>query len=217
MKTLFALDERGRIVSTLEPDARPGPLFILIRGASSCAWAMRADVDDALAAELDRLAAEEPPTTDFQAAPANADRYLSLLRGQVGFGPAFTFPETIVEPTDIVRIDDLQLLERNFRGWNAGEIPERSPILAIMGGGYPVSVCFCARITDIAAEAGLETAEAFRGRGYAPRVTAAWAVAIRASGRTPLYSTSWNNTASLAVARKLNLIPYASDWSIGEA
>jgi len=37
---------------------------------------------------------------------------------------------------------------------------------------------------------------------------------MRASGRSPLYSTSWTNTASLAVADKLGLVAYASDWSI---
>ncbi|MGO9606910.1 MAG: GNAT family N-acetyltransferase [Candidatus Binataceae bacterium] len=86
-----------------------------------------------------------------------------------------------------------------------------------MDGGYPVSVCFCAnRNSDPAIEAGVETAAAFRGRGFAPRVTAAWACAIRASGRIPLYTTDWSNTASRAVARKLGLIQYASDWSLRE-
>jgi hypothetical protein len=37
---------------------------------------------------------------------------------------------------------------------------------------------------------------------------------MRASGRIPLYSTSWTNTASLAVARKLGLVAYANTWSI---
>jgi hypothetical protein len=113
-----------------------------------------------------------------------------------------------------VPVDSLQLLERNFRGWTAAEIPERSPIMAVIEGAYPVSVCFCARSAETAAEAGLETASAFRGRGFASRVTAAWAIAIRASGRIPLYSTSWNNAASLAVARKLRLDQYASEWSL---
>ncbi len=62
----------------------------------------------------------------------------------------------------------------------------------------------------------METAADYRGRGYAATVTAAWALAIRASGRIPLYSTSWDNTASLAVARKLGLIAYASDWSLSD-
>jgi predicted GNAT family acetyltransferase len=65
-------------------------------------------------------------------------------------------------------------------------------------------------------EAELETAAAYHGRGHAVRVAAAWAMAIRASGRTPLYSTSWTNTASLAVARKLGLVAYASDWSLSD-
>src|SRR6185436_13781001 len=85
---------------------------------------------------------------------------------------------------------------------------------AVVEHGQAVSVCFCARRSDVAAEAGLETAAAFRGRGLAARVTAAWALAIRASGRLPIYSTSWSNHASLAVARKLGLAACASDWSL---
>ena len=89
-------------------------------------------------------------------------------------------------------------------------------MLAIFENDDPVSICFCARRSDIAAEAGLETAESYRGRGYGPRVTAAWAAAVRNAGLTPLYSTSWMNHASLAVARKLSLVAYASSWSISE-
>ena len=208
------LDEHGRIRSTREPEPTPGPLFTLIRSMSSCAWAVRADVSGELAIELDRLAGEEPPIQDSQAAPLHADTYLSLVKGQVVSGPAFTFPEVIALPTDVTPVDNLQLLESNFRGWTAAEIPGRSPILAVMDGGYPVSACFCARISETAVEAGVETAAPFRGRGFALRVTAAWAVAIRASGRIPLYSTFWSNAASLAVARKLGLVQYASNWSL---
>ena len=111
--------------------------------------------------------------------------------------------------------DRLAPPDHAFRGWLDSEIPACSPIVAVMDGGYPVSVCFCAtRNSAPAVQAGLETAAAFRGRGLAPRVTAAWACAIRSAGRIPLYSTSWSNAASLAVARKLDLVQYASDWSL---
>jgi predicted GNAT family acetyltransferase len=80
--------------------------------------------------------------------------------------------------------------------------------------GQAASLCGCARRTDEAAEASLETAEPFRGQGLAAQVTAAWAAAVRASGRIPLYSTSWENLASLAVARKLKLSVYAASWSL---
>ncbi len=166
---------------------------------------------------------------DLRDAPVHADRYLSLLGGQIGSGhaavvktyrsngPAFTFPDALSRPTDVVVVEDERLLERNFRGWVVGEIAAgRSPVLAIVEDGYPVSVCFCARRSDAAAEAGLETAEAFRGRGFGPRVTAAWALAIRATGRVPLYSTAWTNDASLSVARKLGLVAYASTWSLSD-
>ena len=114
-------------------------------------------------------------------------------------------------------VEDERLLQRNFRGWVAGEIAAgRAPVMAICEDGYPVSICFCARRADGAAEAGLETAAAWRGRGFGPRVTAAWACAVRASGRIPLYSTAWSNHASLTVARKLGLIAYASSWSLSD-
>jgi len=204
-----------RFTATTEPNPRPANLFVLIRGASSVVWGVRDDVPEEIADELDRLASEEPPVRDFQAPPLHADAYLSLVGGQTFSGPAYTFPDTIVQPSDVTVVDELNLLEQNFRGWTAAEIPSCSPIVAVMDSGYPVSVCFCAtRNSALAVEAGLETAAAFRGRGLAARVTAAWACAIRASGRIPLYSTNWSNTGSLAVARKLGLIKYASDWCL---
>ena len=218
---MFVLDGRGRIGSSPEPNVPPAPLFALIRGVSSCASAVRADLSETVAAEVERLARQEPPIENLQdphAAPLNADAYLALLGGQINSGPAFTFPDRIAHHSgDVTLIDKLELLERHFRGWVAAEIPWRAPIVAVMDDGYPVSVCFCAtRASENTVEAGLETAAAFRGRGFAPRVAAAWAAAIRASGRIPLYSTSWTNDASRAVARKLGLIQYAVDWTIIE-
>lgn len=229
LTTCFVVNDEGRIVSTREPGLNRGPLFALARSATRCAWAVRADVPNDVAGELDRLAREEPPIIDLRDAPVHADRYLSLVGGQLATGPegeiktrqsdgpAFTFPEALVRPTDIVVVEDERLLERNFSGWVPGEIAAGcAPVLAIIEDGYPVSVCFCARRSDSAAEAGVDTAQAFRGRGFAPRVTAAWALAIRATGRVPLYSTAWTNGASLAVARKLGLTAYASTWSLSD-
>lgn len=223
LQTLFVLDDAGRIASTREPGSVPGPLFSLVRGESACAWAVRADVPDDLARELDRLAGEEPPASSFREPPVHAQRYVDLLsapgrRTRASLGPAFAFPEPLAGLDDhvaVVEVDDERLLQRRFSGWVVGEIAAgRSPVMAVVDGGHPVSICYCARSSPVAAEAGLETAVAFRGRGLGPRVTAAWAAAVRASGRIPLYSTSWTNTASLAVARKLGLVAYASGWSI---
>ena len=217
LQTLFPLDAAGRIRGTREPEPGPGPLFSLIRGEASCTWSVRADVPRDVADELDRLARQEPPVSDFRQAPVHAKRYASLVKGRVDSGPAFTFPEEIARPCGTVLIEDFESLDHHFSGWTRGEIPYRTPIVALVEEGYPTSVCFCARRSDIAAEAGLETAVGFRGRGLGPRVAAAWALEVRASGRVPLYSTSWSNGASLAVARKLGLVAYASKWRIAEA
>ena len=215
LHTLFLLDNAGRILGTREPDPEPGPRFALIRGRTSCAWAVRADVPQGIAEELDSLARAEPPVADFRDAPVNAERYRSLVGGEVYAGPAFSFPKTVEQPDDTVNVNALPLLSRHFSGWTAAELPGRSPIAAAMVNGHAVSVCFCARRSETAAEAGLETAEVFRGQGFGAQVTAAWALAVRASGRVPLYSTSWENGASLAVARKLGLVAFACGWSLG--
>ena len=214
LDTLFVLSAEGRIVSTREPNPSPGPRFSLVRGVTRCAWAIHVDVAEEVAGQLGALAREEPPVVDFRDDPVHTNRYLALVGGRADSGPAFTFPDLISEPDAIAVVEDVAQLEKHFRGWTAHELPERAPILAVVEGGHAVSVCFCARRSPVAAEAGVETAPRFRRRGLGARVTAAWAHAIRASGRVPIYSTSWRNESSLAVARKLGLEACASDWSL---
>ena len=214
LETLYLLDGDGRIRGTREAEPSPGPLFVLIRGRASCAWAVRSDVAPDMANELGRLAQEERPVSDAREAPLHAARYTSLVAGVVDSGPSFEIPTSMAQPAGTALIQDVELLDHNFSGWTASELPSCEPIVGVLVDGRAVSVCFSARQTDVAAEAGVETAAAFRGRGLAPRVTAAWAWATRASGRVPLYSTLWSNAASLAVARKLKLEAYASTWSV---
>lgn len=214
LRTLFSFDNNGRILGTREAIQRPGPKFVQVRGMSEVVWAVRSDVPDDVARELGDLASEEPLVSDLRREPLHIDRYLALVKGELNAGPAFAFPKIIARPAGTELIDDVRLLHRDFSGWEANEIPASSPIIALIEQGHAVSACFCARRSDSAAEAGVETAVEYRGRGFATRVTAGWALAVRASGRTPLYSTSWSNSASIAIARKLGLIAYASSWSI---
>ena len=214
LATLYETDARGRLTTTREPARQPAPKFVIVRSTTASAWGIRADVSDALAEELAALAREEPPLIDLHDLPRHVDRYRPLGTTE-WFGPAFEFPELAATAGDIVRVDDERALNVNFRGWAPGEIAAGcAPVMGIVVEGHPVSICFCARRSDLAAEAGVDTAPAYRGRGYAGRVTSAWALAMRASGRIPLYSTSWTNTASLGVASKLGLVAYANTWSI---
>jgi hypothetical protein len=180
----FVLDERGRMLGTNEPPPR-GRAPRLTRIVTAT------EVAWALRADVDDAG-----------------------HATIETGPTFLFPDQLPAGNGIVEIAEHGQLTRHFRGWLADELPQRSPILAICDGHDAVSVCFCARRTDRAAEAGVETARDYRGRGYAPLVTAAWAAAVRASGRVPLYSTQHTNVASLAVARKLGLVAYAVELNV---
>lgn len=214
LATLYETDAIGRLTTTREPVRILAPIFVLIRSTTATAYGIRTGIPDAVADELTVLARDEPPVRDLHDLPKHVDRYRALGTTE-SFGPAFEFPSAIAAPSDIVVVEDERALNVNFRGWAHGEIAAGcAPVMAIVVDGHPVSICFCARRSDVAAEAGVDTAAAYRGRGYAGLVTSAWALAMRATGRTPLYSTSWTNTASLAVARKLGLIPYASTWNI---
>lgn len=218
LQLTFVLDDRGRIRSTREPWPSHGPRFSLIRSFTACAWAIRDDVPQELALEIANLAATEPALKELRSPPLHAQKYLALTSGQLGFhGPALTFPAVLPSPQEVVLVEDERRLEAHFTGWQPGELAAgRAPLMAILEQGQPVSICFCARRSEQAAAAGVETAAAFRGRGFAPRVVAAWAQAIRAAGSVPLYSAAWSNAASLGVARKLGLTPHATFWNVAD-
>ena len=173
---------------------------------------------------LGELAADEPVPDDLEGEPRHLGAYLAVLRedgglGSVESGPAYRFPEQLPAPANVTRVvrADLHLL-RPIMGEPediARDFEEGEPYVAVIEDGAAVSVCFSSRLTDRAAHVGLETFEGYRGRGYAPAVVAGWARAVRATGRIPLYGTSWDNLASRAVARKLGLIQYGSGLGIG--
>jgi RimJ/RimL family protein N-acetyltransferase len=80
--------------------------------------------------------------------------------------------------------------------------------------GRAISICRSVRIGQQAHEAGIETLPQFRGQGHAPIVASAWAAAVHELSRIPLYSASWQNKASQAVAHKLNMHQYAATFHI---
>ncbi|HET9111792.1 MAG TPA: GNAT family N-acetyltransferase [Ktedonobacterales bacterium] len=82
---------------------------------------------------------------------------------------------------------------------------------AALADGVVVATCVSARESALAAEAWVRTTPAARGRGYATRVTAAWALDVRWRGKTPFYSYARDNRASAGVARSLDLVSFLDD------
>lgn len=223
VEALFTHDIDGRIRSTNEPNGRPAPRFFLSRSNAGNLWRYRYDLPAALVQELEHLALAEPVVADLRTPPVNDAAFRRLLEAhrpiqQSFIGPAYAFPEVIAEPAGVITLspseaDMLRPLWPNDPDLHA-EVEARQPCIAILEGSSAAAICFCARITSQAAEAGVETLQPYRGRGYASAVVAAWALAIRRLGRIPLYSTSWDNVASQGVARRLGLRMYGVDFSL---
>jgi RimJ/RimL family protein N-acetyltransferase len=223
-EALFTHDAAGGMVAVNEPGGGPAPRFFLGRTRVGNLWRVRHDAPEATARRLDALAAAEPVRDDPRAEPRSMAAFVDALEvdqevRSVVAGPAYSFPDALLPAATVTRITraNLQLLRR--MDWDlealARELDGWEPMVALVEDEVAVSLCFSSRLTARAAEAGVNTLASHRGRGYAPTVASAWAYAVRETGRIPLYSTSWDNHASQAVARKLGLVQYAADLSLG--
>jgi hypothetical protein len=217
--TLYRQDAAGRLLTVNESGGESASRLFVGRTTEGNRWWFRHDLPEALTRDLDCILAAEPVATDLRQPLRCQQRLLDALTAHapvtsVWAGPAWYCPEGIAGPGDVaaVRLVDPAPLRATFPGW-AGDFAASQPCCAVLDQGEAVAVCCSSRVAVRAAEAGLNTLEGYRGRGYAPAVVAAWATAVRASGRLPLYSTSWDNLASQAVARKLGLVHYGADLS----
>jgi GNAT superfamily N-acetyltransferase len=223
-RALFTRDAGSRLLSVNEPGGASAPAARLFLGRTRAGnvWAFRAGLPADLVRELDSLCADEPPlSAGFNVPPRHAERYVRLLEGhapgaKASAGPAYRFPESIEPPSGravALTTGDAEKLRGGFEEMIA-ELPVWQPFVALIEGGRAVAVCRSVRLTPEAHEAGVETLPDFRGRGYAGVVVAAWALRVRAARAIPLYSTSWENKASQAVARKLGMECYGADFEV---
>jgi GNAT acetyltransferase len=130
----------------------------------------------------------------------------------VWIGPAFVFPNMSKKSSKVIKINqsNKDYLLPNFP-YTYEELEIKGPCYAIIENNIAVSICCSARQTSKAAEASVYTLEDFRGNGYGVAVSHAWASDIQNQGRFALYSTSWDNYESQAMAQKLKLIQYGTD------
>ncbi|NJM40221.1 MAG: GNAT family N-acetyltransferase [Anaerolineae bacterium] len=221
---LFTHDADGCILKINEPDGDDAPRFFLGRTTAGNLCRFRHDLPDETVAQLTKLFISEPTPSDLRQPPLHLAAYRRVLASHAPIqheehGPAYYFPDVIqplpnVETTRMTR-DNVERLRPHF-DWMIPVLDTMPPVFAVVqeGGAAAVAVCFSSRIPTVADEAGVNTVEAHRGRGYAAAVVACWAEAIRGLGRIPFYSTAWGNAASQAVARKLGLVMYGDDLSI---
>jgi hypothetical protein len=217
-----ALDAAGRLRD------RYG-ITIASSGEGRSLW-IGAEVPDTTAAELtsafqdapsSRAPGEPPPALEH--ARQVLERHGCALRCKAG--PTFVFPDDVryggdlpIERSD--RAGAASLRHANPGNWHPVEWDELvdgrlGPWTMIVDGGRAVSICHTPRpMTARAAECGVWTEPAFRGRGYAAAVTAAWADIVRPSGRHLFYSTTTDNRSSQRVAERLRLRWIGWTWHL---
>jgi RimJ/RimL family protein N-acetyltransferase len=220
LDVLLARDARGRLTATRDPAARAAPRLFLGRSADGNVWAARRDLDRATSAALHRLCSAEPRlvTPRAELSPDCRDRVRELLAPVAGEyrGPAYVLPDRL--PRDDrareVAADERSVWFEAFP-WLAEEFEAVTPVAIAFAAGQPAAICHSPRgRTSSAAEAGVETLAPFRGRGLAIAAAACWARAVQRTGRLALYSTSWENAASQAVARRLSARLYGENWHV---
>lgn len=222
VEVLFTQDENGCLQRINEPagDATPAPRFFLGYTNEGSICRFRQDLPDSIVKQLKKVAATEPIVMNSQKIPRNHRQFKNILQShapieQVWVGPAYRFPEQIAPSTNVVQLSRASagLLNGDFTEM-VSELNSSQPYLAVIEDSQAVSICRSVRSSSRAHEAGVDTLVGYRRRGYATSVVAAWAIAVRALNRIPLYSTSWDNVASQRVARRLGLVQYGVDYHV---
>jgi RimJ/RimL family protein N-acetyltransferase len=219
----FRHDAAGCLVSTNEPAALPAPRFFFGHASDGIVDRYRGDVSavrrSALrAAIVAATRGARASAVDEPLDPTPFEQILSLdapiQHTSVGLAFRFTRPADPVQGARILRkSEDASLLHPLLAAW-APDIHASAPLVAFVLNGQAVAICASVRIAPRAHEAGVETAAPFRGRGYARAAVAAWSASVRALDAEPLYSTTWQNTASRALARSLGLVVVGRDLHI---
>ena len=215
VETLFTRDRAGRLLQVNALGHGTAPRFLLGRTihANDC-W-FRNDLSDELIADLRSLCHAER-VGDVNASSDQATPFITRLSREapvstIYTGPAFCFAETSITSHDAIAVtsENVAVLSPYLDPWRE-DVAAGMPMAAVLDHGCAVAVCCSVRVGHEAHEAGVETHPDFRGRGHAAAAVRAWATMVRELGRMPLYSTSWDNTASRALARSLGLVQYGA-------
>ena len=202
-RTLFRFNRAGQITSVNEPKLRSGPRIFVGHSGGQRLVRTRQDI-----AEMDVRA--WLACTDDAVLRSAVEHHAPVVAEHRG--PAFVLPR-IEHPGDAIAIGSRTAFHPELiaRGWF---MEETGPYVGIECDGMVVAVCHSSRLSDEAAEAGVETVAEYRGRGFALAAVRAWANAVQDSGRVALYSTGWTNDASRRVASKLGAHEFGEDWHL---
>lgn len=216
VNALFTSDLRGRLVRHNEPGGAQAPRFWVGRTPEGAEWRVRHDTSEEVARSLQAALLSEPSGEELLDPPYGAEPYEAILASVHAIerkwaGPTYHFPAHLPSRggTTLITAENRELLLPYLESWIA-DVGVNDPVIATVVDDKAVSVCCSVRKGDVADEVGVETAVPFRRQGHGALAVATWAETVRAAGQIPLYSTSWTNVASMALAQSLGLVRYGA-------
>ncbi|MEM7735818.1 MAG: GNAT family N-acetyltransferase [Deinococcota bacterium] len=222
-EALYIHEGNGRIVHINQWYGGQAPRFCLMRSSQTVVWRYRADVPAELCHELTQLCQDEP--AELTRLPKHFEAYLELLGSHQPVTQHWSGPAYVCQPisqidsngsddnTITVTTNNADLLKDYLNDW-LEDVAHVQPFVAALANDKAVAVCSSVRKTDVLHEAGVETTSAYRRRGHATNVVVAWVKAVLELNALPLYSTSYENTASMGIASKLGFEQYAVDFHV---
>lgn len=219
-RALFRLSRDGDIeqVNEAVPIDVPGPSMFATFNVATPVLAFHAALPRARREQIATLLASELTPAWVQSGPPAATR--DQLRAHLGLdsaegewrGPVFGFPadHLVDDDAEVLEVESPEIFASSFPNL-VEEAAYVRPCLALLHAGQVVSACYSARRGEWVHEAGVDTLPAFQGRHFGSRVCRAWARAVRRRGAVPVYSTSFDNEASLGLARSLGLVHLGTD------
>ncbi len=216
---LYTYDKSGQITGSNQFDGGSVPCFHLAKTFEGNFSIFRHDFPSGLKKSILNFVQKEPLLSNPLEPPKFREQYLTLLSQHqsiesIWHGPAYYIRKiNYSDSTNIIHINEgnKNLLKPLMNDW-IPDVPHRTPFVAAVINSHAVAVCASVRITPEAHEAGVETHPNYRGRGLALKTVSAWAKAVNALNAVPLYSTSWDNHASQAIAQKLEMDFIGTDF-----
>ncbi|MGE6402513.1 GNAT family N-acetyltransferase [Bacillus cereus] len=212
-EVLFVHNQVGKMICVNEQGNSKAPRFFLGRTREGNIKRYHYNLDSEMISKIEKLILECSNHIEIA-------KIIKVLNDErtvenIWVGSAYMFPNNLNKPTRAIQITEKnkEFLRENFPNL-IEQMEWRQPYFAIVENEQVVSICCSARSSPEASEASVETLAEFQGNGYGSDVVTAWAISVKEEKRIPLYSTSWENFSSQAVARKLKLIKYGMNLHI---
>lgn len=203
----IGLDAAGLLERVVGPEPDAIARFYVFVAADGELRLFRSDVPLA----IQTLLRSVPTETVFDD-PATVHRILArhAPSAPAFVGTSYVFPRPLAEDAypEVRRLGESD--RALVQAFDPGLRPRADrPVHAVVVESRIVSACVSSRQNDEAGEAWVQTAPAFRQRGYACQTVAVWAHDLQRQGKIPFYSHHRDNLASQAVARRLGLLRIA--------